>query len=84
MIGSDATTSSEEAIAHVCRKRRRLIANRTAAMGRQSEKNLSFLELHAVKNSVRYHQALQEFLQHTKVTDNPLVADAEVDEALVT
>ena len=50
-IGSDAT--------HVCWKRRRLIANSTAAMGRHSEKNLSFLELHAVKNSVRYHQALQ-------------------------
>ena len=35
-------------------------------------------------NSARYHQAfLQEFLQHTLVTENPLVADAEVDEALV-
>ena len=81
-IGSDATTS-EEASAHVCRKRRRLIANRTAAMGRRSEKNLSFLELHTVKNSVRYHQALQEFLQHNLVADNALVADAEFDEALV-
>ena len=53
------------------------------AMGRPYEKKLSSLELQPVKNSVRYHQALQEFLQHTLVADNPLVADAEVDEALV-
>ena len=43
----------------------------------------SFLEVHAVKNSARYHQALQEFLKHTLVAENPLVADATVDEALV-
>ena len=36
-----------------------------------------------MKNSVRCHQALQEFLQHILVAENPLVADAEVDEALV-
>ena len=41
-----------------------------------------FLELHAVKTSGRYHQALQEFLQHTSVANNALVADTEVDEAL--
>ena len=52
-------------------------------MDRHSEKSLSFLEVYAVKNSVRYHQALQEFLQHTWVAENPLVAGAEVDEALV-
>ena len=46
-------------------------------------KTLSFLELHAVKNSVRCHQALPEFLQHTLAAENPLVADPEVDEALV-
>ena len=31
---SDATTSENEASAHVCRKRRRLVTNRTAAMDR--------------------------------------------------
>ena len=36
-----------------------------------------------MKNYVRYHQALQEFLQHTLVTENPLAADAEVDDAFV-
>ena len=51
--------------------------------GQTFRKILSFLEVHAVKNSVRYHQALQELLQHTSVAENPLVADAEVDEALV-
>ena len=35
------------------------------------------------KKLVRHHQALQEFLHHTLVADNPLVADAEVGEALV-
>ena len=35
------------------------------------------------ETSVRYHQALQEFVQHTLVTENPLAAVAEVDEALV-
>ena len=54
----------------------------SAAMGRNSEKILSSLELHAVKNSLRYDQALQQFFQHLLVADNPLVADAEVDEAL--
>ena len=44
-IGSDATITEEEASAHACWKRRRFVANRTAAMGRHSEKNLSFLEL---------------------------------------
>ena len=62
---SDATTSQDEAGAHVCRKRRRLIASRTVAVARHSEKKLSFLELHAAKNSGRHHLALQEFLQHT-------------------
>ena len=56
---------------------------RTAARGRHSEKHLPFLELHRVKNTARYHQTLQEFLKHTLVADTPLVADAEVDEALV-
>ena len=72
-VGSNATASEEEA--HVCWKRRPLIANRNVAP--------SFLELHAVKNSDRHHQASQKFLQHTLSADIPLVADAEVDEALV-
>ena len=66
---SDATTSEKEASAHVCRKRRRLVANRTAAMDRQLEKALSFLEVRAV--------------QHTLVAENPHVADAEVDKESV-
>ena len=66
-----------------CRKRRRLIANRTAAMDRQSEKALSFMETHVVNNSNRYCHALLEFLQRTLVAENPLLADAEVHEALV-
>ena len=80
---SDATTSEDEASAHVCRKKRRLIASRTAAMANHSEKGLSFLKHHEVKISGRYHQASQEFLQHTLVANNALVADTEVDEALV-
>ena len=61
----------------------RTATHRTATMDRHTEKSLCFLEVHAVKNSVRYHQALQEFLPHTFVAENPLVADAEIDEALV-
>ena len=72
-IGSDATTSEEEAST----------SHRQPHSGDRHEKNLSFLELHVVKNFVRCHRALQEFLQHTLVADHPLVADAEVDEALV-
>ena len=52
-------------------------------MDRHSKKSLSLLEVDAVRSSVRYHQALQEFLQHILVTEHPLAADAEVDEALV-
>ena len=44
-IGSDATITEEEASARAFWKRRCFVANRTAAMGRHSEKNLSFLEL---------------------------------------
>ena len=72
---SNATTSEEKASAHMCRNRRPLIANRTVAP--------SFLELHAVKNSDPHHQASQKFLQHTLSADILLVADAEVDESLV-
>ena len=55
---SNATTSEDEASALVCRKKRRLIASRTAAMVNHSEKGLSFLKLHAVKICGRFHQAL--------------------------
>ena len=41
---SDATTSVKEASAHVCRERRRLVANQTAAMDRQFEKAIFLLE----------------------------------------
>ena len=54
-IRSNATTSEEKAGAPVCRKRRRLIANRTVAP--------SVTQLHAVSNSDR-HQASHKVLQH--------------------
>ena len=50
---SDATTSVKEASAHVCRKRRRLVASRTAAMDKQKEKVLSFLETCVVGRGLR-------------------------------
>ena len=43
-------------------------------------KHLSFLEVHAVKNSARYRQALQEFLQHTLVAKNPLITIAKINQ----
>ena len=73
---SDATTSEDKASARVCRKRRRLITSNGKTLRTKAL-------LSGTSRSKELRSALQEFLRHTLVANNALVADTEVDKGLV-